>query len=77
MVEPLSSCEGCGKTWPQPDGPSTIHCGNCPPWHCDRCDRMVDMDAHFNCGTCVMRFKNMPLADIKAALADIDLSVYI
>jgi hypothetical protein len=30
---------------------------------------MVDMDTHFNCDTCVMRFKDMPLADIKAVFA--------
>jgi hypothetical protein len=69
MAEPTSTCQGCGDTWPAANGPDATHCGNCPPWHCDRCNRTVDMTAKFNCDTCVMRFKDMPLADIKAIFA--------
>lgn len=70
------ACEGCGKTRPEPlDVPVTLQCRDCPPWHCERCDRTVDMDEHLKCGTCIQWFKGMPLADIKAAFADLDLSV--
>lgn len=78
MTEMIIACLGCGRTR-RPTGAvddllQADKCSSCPPWQCERCERMVNMDAKFNCGTCVMRFKDMPLADIKAALADVDLS---
>lgn len=70
------ACEGCGKTAPGPlDVPVASRCGDCPPWHCDRCDRMVDINTQFNCDSCVIRFAGRPLADIKGLLAEADLSV--
>lgn len=72
--KPDSACEGCGRTWPFENGPNATHCGDCPPWRCDRCDRMVDMAEHLQCD-CVCWFKDMAFADIKSALAGIDLSV--
>lgn len=70
----ILDCEGCGATKPAPDGtPTDLHpalrCSNCPPWHCERCERTVDMAAQLDCNTCVMRFEGMPLADIKAVFA--------
>lgn len=71
----MSSCAGCGDTWPVAEGPSAIHCGDCPPWRCDRCNKMVDIEAEVNCRICVQRFDEMSMADIKAEFAQIGLSV--
>jgi hypothetical protein len=80
-VSEIVACLGCGRTKPSTGTVDDLlqadQCSDCPPWQCERCERIVDMDAKLNCGTCVMRFAGMPLADIKAALADIDLGVTI
>ena len=74
-------CKGCGATQVSvSDPPATPaemspseHCGNCPPWECEWCGEMCS--APPNLCSCWTKIDGLPLADIKALMAQADLSV--
>lgn len=68
---PILTCLHCRATMPGPNGtPNDLvpseHCGQCPPWRCEKCGEMSSAADLCSCWT---RIEDMALADIKALFA--------
>ena len=66
-------CKGCGRLRGHDDQiPTPDHCDKCPPWRCDKCGEMDSMASPCSCWVSLM---GMPMADIKALFAAVDMGL--
>lgn len=62
----LRACLNCGTPSDAAD-PTPSHCPHCPPWRCADCGQLCATAD--TCG-CWIAVDSIPLADLKALLAD-------